>query len=191
MKFDTSKIEGYAEMTPEQKIAALEGFDIPDPDYSGYVKKETYDKTASELASLKKTNKEQLTEEQRKAQEAAEKLTGLETELATLKKDKTISEYKAKYLAQGYAEDLAEETAKAMADGDTAKVFANQQKFLTEYEKKIKADVMKGTPRPAAGGSTGAADYDKMIESAVAGGDSVAVAYYTRLKAQEEAAAKQ
>lgn len=30
MKIDTSKIEGYAEMTPEQKLAALEGFEYED-----------------------------------------------------------------------------------------------------------------------------------------------------------------
>ena len=72
-KIDTSKIEGYDKMTPEQKIAALEGFDHPDPDYSGYVKKDTFDATASELAALKKKNKEQLSEEERKSQEAAEK----------------------------------------------------------------------------------------------------------------------
>ena len=59
-KIDTSKISGYAEMTPEQKIAALESFNSPDPDYSGYVKKETFDATASELAALKKKSKEQL-----------------------------------------------------------------------------------------------------------------------------------
>ena len=40
MRIDTSKIEGYEDMTPEQKVAALEGADIPDPDYSGYVKKD-------------------------------------------------------------------------------------------------------------------------------------------------------
>lgn len=188
MKIDTSKIEGYVSMTPEEKVAALEGFDTPDPDYSGYVKKETFDKTASELAALKKSSSTQLTEEQKKAQAANDKLTNLETELAALKKDKTISEYKAKYLAQGYAEDLAEDTAKAMADGDTAKVFANQQKFLSEYEKKLKADMLKGTSRPAAGAGTGGTDYDKMIENALASGDQISVAYYTRLKAEQEAA---
>ena len=151
-KIDTSKIEGYADMTPEQKIAALEGFDTPDPDYSGYVKKDTFDATASELAALKKKAKEQLTEEQRKAVEAAEKLTTMEKELADLRKEKTISEYKAKFIAQGYAEDLASATAQAMADGDTTTVFANQQKFLDEYAKKIKADALKGTPKPPAGG---------------------------------------
>ena len=63
-KIDTSKIEGYDKMTPEQKIAALEAFDHPDPDYTGYVKKETFDATSSELAALKKKTREQLSEEE-------------------------------------------------------------------------------------------------------------------------------
>ena len=31
-KIDFSKIEGYEEMTAEEKLAALEGFEIPEPD---------------------------------------------------------------------------------------------------------------------------------------------------------------
>ena len=36
MKIDTTKIEGYADMSPEQKLAALEGYDmdVPAPDTS-------------------------------------------------------------------------------------------------------------------------------------------------------------
>ena len=53
-KIDVSKIEGYAEMSTEDKLKALEAFDIPDPTYSGYVDKKLFDKTASELAEKKK-----------------------------------------------------------------------------------------------------------------------------------------
>ena len=158
-KIDTSKIEGYDKMTPEQKIAALEAFDHPDPDYTGYVKKETFDATSSELAALKKKTREQLSEEERKKQESAEKLAQMETELASLRKDKTVSEYKAKFLAQGYSEELAAATAAALADGDTATVFANQQKFLDEYTKTVKAENLKGTPRPPAGSGSEGGDY--------------------------------
>jgi hypothetical protein len=42
-KIDVTKIEGYADMTPEEKLKALEGYDVPDPDYSGYVKKDVFD----------------------------------------------------------------------------------------------------------------------------------------------------
>ena len=41
-KIDVSKIEGYAEMSAEDKLKALEAFDIPDPDYSGYVDTVSY-----------------------------------------------------------------------------------------------------------------------------------------------------
>lgn len=188
-KIDTSKIEGYDKMTPEQKIAALEAFDHPDPDYTGYVKKETFDATSSELATLKKKTREQLSEEERKKQESAEKLAQMETELASLRKDKTVSEYKAKFLAQGYSEELAAATAAALADGDTATVFANQQKFLDEYTKTVKAENLKGTPRPPAGSGSEDGDYAKKIEEAQANGDMAAVAYYTRLQGQQEAEA--
>ena len=116
----------------------------------------------------------------------------MQKELDELRKGKTVSEYKAKFIAQGYDEALAEETAQAMADGDTAKVFANQGKFLEDYAKKVKADTLKKTPKPAPGAGSGAGevDYQKKIEEAQQNGDMSAVAYYTRLKAQEEAQAK-
>ena len=75
-KIDISKIDGYADMTPEQKIAALEAFETEDPDYSGYVKKDIFDKTASELAAKKKELNEKLTEdEQKKGEKDLQDLT--------------------------------------------------------------------------------------------------------------------
>lgn len=190
-KIDTKLITGYEQMTPEQKVAALEAYNHPDPDYSGYVKKDLYDKAASDAASWKKKHNELLTEDERKKQEDADALANMKKELDELRKDKTISEYKAKLIAQGYDEALASDTAQAMADGDTAKVFANQGKFLEDYAKKVKADAMKKTPKPPAGDGSSDIDYSKKIEEAQQSGDMAAVAYYTRLKAQEEAQAKQ
>ena len=48
---------------------------------------------------------------------------------------------------------------------------------------------MKKTPKPTpgAGSDGGAIDYDKKIEEAQKNGDLAAVAYYNRLRAQEEA----
>lgn len=188
-KIDVSKIEGYESMTPEQKIAALEGFEHPDPDYTGYVKKETFDATASELAALKKKSKEQLSEEERKAQEAAEELTALRNEVESLRNEKTVSDHKAKLIAQGYSEELADSTAKAIANGDTATFFANQKKFLEDYAKSVKADSLKKTPAPATGKGSDGNDYAKKIEEANASGDMAALAYYTRLQAEQEASA--
>jgi len=155
-KIDISKIEGFESMTAEQKIAALQGFDFPDPDYSGWVRKETFDKTASDLAAKKKELSAKLTEDERRQQEQTEKWENMQKELADLRKEKTVAGYKAKLVGQGYDEALADQTAAAMESGDMATVFANNQKFLEGYAKKVIADKLKSTPRGAEG-RTGAA----------------------------------
>lgn len=192
-KIDTSKIEGYAEMTHEQKLAALEGFEYEDNSAELEKQKNALSKANSEAAEWKRKHNALLSEEEKKKQEDADKLAQMEQELADLRKGKTVADYKAKFVSQGYDEALAEDTAKALADGDSAKVFANQSKFLEEYAKKVKADAIKKTPKPGAGsgsGTEGAVDYGKKIEEAQKNGDFTAVAYYTRLKAQAEAEAQ-
>jgi len=183
-KIDTSKIEGYADMTPEQKLAALEGYEYEDNAAELEKQKNALSKANSEAAEWKRKHNALLSEEEKKKQEDADKLAQMEQELADLRKGKTVSEYKAKFVAQGY-----DEAAQALANGDSAKVFANQSKFLEEYAKKVKADALKKTPKPTpgAGSGGGAIDYDKKIEEAQKNGDLAAVAYYNRLRAQEEA----
>ena len=179
-------------MTPEQKLAALEGYEYEDNAAELEKQKNALSKANSEAAEWKRKHNALLSEEEKK-QEDADKLAQMEQELADLRKGKTVSEYKAKFVAQGYDEALAEETAQALANGDSAKVFANQSKFLEEYAKKVKADAIKKTPKPGAGsgsGTEGAVDYGKKIEEAQKNGDFTAVAYYTRLKAQAEAEAQ-
>lgn len=190
-KIDTSTIDGYESMTAEQKVSALEAYNSPDPDRTGWVKKDLYDKAASEASAWKKKHNELLSEDERKKQEQADSLAQMQTELEELRTSKKISEYKAKFVAQGYDEALAEDTAKAMADGNSEKVFANNQKFLDDYAKKVKADALKKTPRPTPGmGEVDPQNYDEKIINAQKSGDITAAAYYTRLKAQAEAGRK-
>ena len=173
-KFDTSTIDGFDAMTAEEQVAALLGVDIPEAvDLSLYVSKETFDKKASEAASLSKRLKEVLpaekaAEEARKQAEAetAQRIAELEASNAELKKNQTISEYKAQYIAQGMDASLAEETAKALADGDMAMVFKNQAKHNESLEKKIKADLMKSDPKPGGAGGNGDDENSAGIEQA-------------------------
>lgn len=189
-KIDTSKIEGYAEMTPEQKLTALEGYEYEDHSEELERQKAAVTKANGEAAEWKRKHTALLSEDEKKKQEDADKLASMEKELAELRKGKVVSDYKAKFVAQGYSEELADETAKALADGDMTKVFANQQKFLADYAKGVKAEALKGTPKPPAGGSSTDVDFAKKIEEAQKSGDLTAVAYYTRLQAQAEAEAK-
>lgn len=184
-KIDTSKIEGYESMSIEDKLKALEALEFDDNAAELERLKNANSKSNSEAAEWKRKYQAQLSEDEKKKQEDADKLAGMEKELAALKLEKTISEHKASFIAQGYSEDLAASSAKALAEGDTKTVFANQQKFLNEYTKQIKADALKDTPKPPAGAGGGAIDYEKKIEDAQKNGDLAAVAYYNRLRAQE------
>ena len=192
MKIDTSKIEGYAEMTPEQKLAALEGFEYEDHAAELEKQKAAVSKANSEAADWKRKHNALLSAEDRKKQEDADRISNMEQELATLRKEKTISEYKAQFAAQGYGEELAASTAEAMESGDMVTVFANNKKFLEDYAKHVIAEKLKNTPRGADGGTGDPAgvDYAKKIEEARGRGDFVAEAYYTRLKAQADTANK-
>lgn len=154
MKIDITKIDGYREnMSAEEKLELLLNYEVPDPDYSGYVKKSVFDKTASELADTKKKLKEKMTEEEIKEAERLAAQQALQAELEALRKEKTISENKAKFLSLGYDEKLAAETAKALVEGDMEKVFANQQIHIENVRKAERAAALANDPKPPAGNS--------------------------------------
>ena len=61
---DTSSIDGFDTMTPEEKVAALLEMDVPERvDMSLFVAKETADKYATEAANLKKQLKSKMSED--------------------------------------------------------------------------------------------------------------------------------
>ena len=186
-KIDFSAIEGYEEMSAEEKLAALEAYELPDPDYTGFVKKELLDKASSEAANFKRQLREKMTEEEAAKAKAAEDMASMQEELAQLRREKVIQEYTAQFLGLGYDKDLAHETAEALEKGDMHTVFLNQTQFTQTREKALKAELLKDTPKPPAGkGGSSAAEYQQKIAEAQASGDFTALAYYTRLAAQAE-----
>lgn len=171
---DTSHIEGFEGMTAEQKVDALLKLEIPEAvDLSGYVKKSVFDSKASEAAELSKKLKGKMSEDelaeaerQRIQAENDQKYNDLESKYNELVKKSTISEYTAKYIALGYDKDLAESTAKAMADGDMKTVFENGEKHKMALEKKIKEDLMNNTPKPGGSGGNDGGKEDPAIAKA-------------------------
>lgn len=154
MKIDVSKIEGYESMGLEDKLKALENLDLPDPDYSGYVKKDLFDKTASELAQKKKELRNRLSEEEASKLKETEERKELQEKYEFLLHKTAVSENKAKLLGLGYEENLASETAEAMVNGDLNKVFESQKKHLENFEKQIRAQTLKSTPKPVGDSET-------------------------------------
>jgi len=163
-KVDITKIEGYEGMTPEEKIKALEAFEIEDekPDYSGYVKKDVFDKTASELAGVKKQLKEKMTDDEAAKQKEQEEREELQSKYEKLLHETEVSKSKAKLLGLGYDEKLADETAEAMVKGDLDTVMANQKKHLEAVEKKVRAEALKDTPKPTGDGDSKTMTLEKL-----------------------------
>lgn len=164
-KIDLTKIEGYESMTAEEKLAALEAMEIPEPDLSGFVRKDVADKYASEAANFKKQLRERMSEDEAKQVQAAEQMAAITAELEALRAEKTISEYTAQFMGIGYDEALAKSTAAALQKGDMTTMFKNHSKFVVDQAKAMKAELLKNTPTPPAGeGNRGVTkeDFSKM-----------------------------
>lgn len=148
-------IEGFAEMSDADKLKALTDFEFDDHTSELEKYKGLVSKANSEAAEWKKKHRELLGEEEKRKLEQEEALESMKSELATLKRDKSVSEFTAQYIAMGYDSALASATASAMVDGDMVTVLNNQAKHNAEMEKQIKAKLMRENPKPGAigGGS--------------------------------------
>ena len=149
MKIDTSRITGYAEMTAEDKLKALEEFEFEEtkPDSGETDKlKAALSKANSEAAEWKRQFREKQTEQERAEAERAEREKAVEEELRGLRRDKTVSGFTAQCLALGYDKDLALKAAEAMADNDAATILACQQDFLAAKQKEMEATALNKQP---------------------------------------------
>ena len=163
---DVSAIEGYESMSAEDKVRALEAFDFNDNSAELERYKNAVSKANAEAKQWKdkfnaKTEeaKSLMSEEQQKQAaltEAAEadkaEKEELKARIAELEKNNTLREYTMSFSGLGLDEKAAADTAKAMADGNSVKVFENLKKFLESYKKSIEAELMSKTPRPDGAG---------------------------------------
>ena len=150
MKIDTTAIENYAQMTAEEKLAALEAYEFETPakkDTEEVTKLKTaLSKANSDAAEWKRQFREKQTEAERAEAERKEHEAAVEEELRTLRRDKTVSGYVAQCLALGYNNELALKAAEAMADNDAAAIMACQQEFLEAKQKEFEATALNRQP---------------------------------------------
>ena len=150
MKIDTTAISGYAEMSAEEKLAALEAyeFETPAPKDGDEVTKlkAALSKANSDAAEWKRQYRQGLDDAKRAEEERKEHEQAVEDELRTLRRDKTVSGYVAQCLALGYDKDLALRAAEAMADNDAAAIMACQQDFLEAKQKELEAAALNKQP---------------------------------------------
>lgn len=148
---DIKTIPGYKDgMTAEEQLALLKDF-TPEADHTGWVKKDLLDKAAKEAADAKRELKSRLTEDEQKEAERAAEQAQKDARLADLEKRIAVSDNKVHYLELGYDEKLAADTAAALADGDMAKVFANQKLHIENVKKAERAAALATGGEPPAG----------------------------------------
>ena len=152
-------------ITVEEIESALADVELP-ADLSAELEKlkSANSKLSSENAEWKRKHREALSEEERKAQETADRMKQLEEQNAALLRESGVAKHKAKFLGMGYEEALANDAAIAMVDGDMEKLFTYQQKHQEALEKKIRADVLKSTPKPVPDKADGVVTRDQIAK---------------------------
>lgn len=182
---DTTKIEGYENMTAEEKIAALEAYEF---DTSGLVSKASLDKATADAAEWKRKYKDKLTEDEKREQADAEVRKATDERLAELERKDKISTAKDEYIKSGFAPDLALATAEAFVDGKMDVVLSNITKHASIVATAAKDKALNDTPTPPASGKSnpGTINYDDEIAKAIAENDFTKAAYYQRKKHEEK-----
>lgn len=144
-KIDTTKIDGYENMSAEEKLAALEGYEYEDNASELEKQKNLLSKANSEAADYKKKYNALLDDDKKKQNEKEEETKKMQEELETLRKEKKVSDYKANFIAQGFEEGLADKAALALADGDMESYFKYHKQHTEAYKKKVEADLINNT----------------------------------------------
>lgn len=153
-KIDTSKIENYADMSAEEKLAALEAFEfeVPKADNTSEDRlKSALSKANAEAAEWKRQYKDKLSEQERAEADRAEAEKAMRDELESLRRERAMSRLEAQYLAAGYSAEMAAESAKAQADGDTATVLRIQSEHLAQTKKALEAAALGKQPTLSVG----------------------------------------
>ena len=193
MKIDMTNIPGYSDsMSDTEKLNLLLGYNIPEPDYSGYVKKEVFDNTARDLSEYKKkckaleaANMTEAEKNEQAAKEAEQIKTEYDKKLAALELRETL-------MAHGFtSEDYGNIAFPDIADVEVAKQFATSlcaamQAKINAAELKIKDSLLGNNTPPESGNvSTAYADYMARYNEAVKQNN-----YFEMAKITQEAAEK-
>lgn len=163
MKIDTSGIENFDNLSAEEKLDAIMNLDVKDANEVEKHYKDLISKANSEAKKYKEEAKkaadklkETLPEDERKTKEREERYKAIEEENERLKREALIAQKERFYSSLGFTQELARETAEAFANGDFATVEKNHLTAHAEFEKDLRADVVRQNPHPQnqSGGGT-------------------------------------
>lgn len=180
-------------MTVEELKAAIEKKDLVDSTtLPKSVSKDIFDKTASELAQIKKerdTLKQQgLTEVEKATLEAEQFKTLLKAREQQLNKLSVEKIFTSNGITEADYKDMLDDVVTDDLDKSVnlaTKMMNMLKKQQATIEAKVKADMMKSTPRTSdASGTANGEDIDKLIQEASASGNMAMVSALIRKKAE-------
>ena len=112
------------------------------------IPKSKLDKARSEVADLKKAQRQALSEDEALKLEMQERIEQLEASNAELQKSNDLTRFTNKFLEQGYEQELAVKAATAKLEGDFDLELKCQKDFLVSQEKKMKDELLGQTTPP-------------------------------------------
>ena len=108
---------------------------------------------SADASKYKKQLQERMTEQERAANETKELIERLKEENAQMKRNQTLAEQTSGFMGVGFDAELAKKAAEAHVDGDFSSMLNALRDFITQHDKNIRADELRNTPRPGAGGT--------------------------------------
>lgn len=170
-KIDTSRIEGYEEMSVEDKLKALTDyeFEAPKIDTSEVDKlKASLSKANSEAAEWKRQFREKQTEAERNEAERAEKEAKKDELLRAYQERERVSTYKAKLMTAGVDAETADIMAKSLPEGVGDDYFTTYKSFMETKTQEIEAAALGKQPGLSVGKPPEAkSEEDKIAEIAM------------------------
>lgn len=158
---NTENIQGFAEMSAEEQVKALLGFEYDDgaeklkaAEAETAKWKAASDKASSEAAGYKKQLNASKSEEERAKIETEETLKAMQDKLAEYEQREKISTAKAAFLGGGFDDANAADAANAFITGDIEKMSSALKKYREAIEVSTKSKLMGSNPKPESGGKS-------------------------------------
>ena len=109
---------------------------------------------SADASEWKKKYQATLSEQEKAAEEQADATAAMQKELEDLRNERNIANHKSQFVSIGFEENLAEESAKALNEGNIAKVFDGIRKFVESHDKAMAEKAMLNNPTLPGGNST-------------------------------------
>ena len=154
-KINTESIEGFNEMSVEDKLNALLNYEYEAPKHDESAEltrvRNALNKASGEAAEYKRALREKQTEAERAEADRLERENTLQEQLNAYKAKERVSTYKAQLMAVGYDANTAEVMANALPEGISEDFFATQKTFLDQQKQNALSEALNRQPKPSVG----------------------------------------